>query len=132
MSSSTSSRGTPFSDSSDGAFMTPPDSDEKLDPAQERVLRKLRGFAAFSGLLMAFGFLALFGAIGYRVVSGWKSTPATIEGTIRLPKDARVLSASLSEGTIAVTIERQGAVETRFFDIKDHTPRGTIGYAAEP
>lgn len=112
--------------------MTSPDQDDKLDPAQERVLRKLRGFAAFSGLLMGFGFLALFGAIGYRVVAGWKSAPANFEGTIRLPKGARVISAVPSGDLIAVTIERDGMVETRFFEAGGHAPRGTIGYAAEP
>ncbi len=96
------------------------------------MLRKLRGFAAFSGLLMAFGFLALFGAIGYRVVIGWKSAPAQIEATLRLPKGARVLATSVGEGLIAVTIDRGGTVETRLFDVRDHSPRGVIGYAAEP
>lgn len=81
---------------------------------------------------MAFGFLALFGAIGYRVVIGWKSAPAEIAATLRLPKDARVLSTSVGDGLIAVTLERGGTVETRLFDLKDHTPRGVIGYAAEP
>ncbi len=91
--------------------MTSPDpDDDKLDPAAERVLRKLRGFAAFSGLLMGFGFLALFGAIGYRVVVGWKSAPVQITGTIQLPKGANVLSAVLSGDIIAVTLERDGGI----------------------
>ena len=105
--------------------------EDKLDPAQERVLRKLRGFAAFSGILMGFGFLALFGAIGYRVMAGWKSAPSTIEGIVRLPKEARIVSTALSDGLLAVTVERQGVFETRFFDAKDHAPRGVVTYAAE-
>jgi hypothetical protein len=113
--------------------MNSPDQDEKLDPAAERVLRKLRGFAAFSGLLMGFGFLALFGAIGYRVVAGWKSAPAQVSGTILLPKGARVLSVVPSADIIAVTVERDGgAVETLLFDATSHAPRGRIGFAPEP
>lgn len=97
------------------------------------MLRKLRGFAAFSGLLMGFGFLALFGAIGYRVVAGWKSTPAQVSGTILLPKGARVVSAVPSGDVIAVTVERDGGViETLFFDGTTHVPRGRLGFAPEP
>lgn len=113
--------------------MNSPDQDEKLDPAQERVLRKLRGFAAFSGILMGFGFLALFGAIGYRVVAGWKSAPAQYTGTILLPRGAKVLSAVPSGDVIAVTVEREGgAIETLFFDAASRAPRGRVTYAPEP
>ncbi|MCJ8143891.1 hypothetical protein MKI84_13280 [Ancylobacter sp. A5.8] len=112
--------------------MTSPDADDKLDPQQERILRKLRGFAVGSGVLMGFGFLALFGAIGYRVVVGWQSVPETISGTIQLPQGSQVLSAMVSADLIAVTIERQGLVETRFFDAKTRAPRGTLGFAGEP
>lgn len=96
------------------------------------MLRKLRGFAAISGLLMGFGFLALFGAIGYRVVVGWKSTPAEFSGTIQLPKGAEVRSAVISGDMIAVTLTREGRVETRFFDLATRAPRGAIGFASEP
>lgn len=96
------------------------------------MLRKLRGFAAVSGLLMGFGFLALFGAIGYRVVVGWKSTPDEFAGTIQLPKGAEVRSAVISGDLIAVTLSRGGIVETRFFDLATRAPRGAISFASEP
>ncbi|MDR6951547.1 hypothetical protein J2X65_000896 [Ancylobacter sp. 3268] len=112
--------------------MPSPDTDDKLDPQQERVLRKLRGFAAFSGILMGFGFLALFGAIGYRVMVGWKSVPKEISGTIMLPQGAQVVSSTVSDGLLAVTVNRQGVVETRLFDIETRAPRGIISYAHEP
>ena len=96
------------------------------------MLRKLRRFAAFSGLLMGFGFLALFGAIGYRLMVGWKSAPTTIEGTIALPKGARVISAVRSEGLVAVTLEQDGRIQTRFFDAATLAPRGSLSYATEP
>ncbi|MCS0496424.1 hypothetical protein [Ancylobacter mangrovi] len=111
--------------------MTSPDSEDQLDPAAERVLRKMRGFAAFSGLLMGFGFLAVFGAIGYRVVVGWKSKPAEITGTIRLPEGAQVRSAMVSGDLIAVTVERAGVVETHFFDVATRAPRGVLTFASE-
>lgn len=97
------------------------------------MLRKLRGFAAFSGLLMAFGFLALFGAIGYRVMVGWKSAPTEIGGTILLPKGASVVSAVPSGDLLAVTVEQaDGTRATLFFDAASKAPRGRIGYAQEP
>lgn len=96
------------------------------------MLRKLRGLATFSGVLMGFGFLALFGAIGYRVVVGWKSTPKEINSTIRLPNGADVLSATVSDGIMAVTVRREGHVETRLFDAETRAPRGIVTYANEP
>lgn len=105
---------------------------DRLDPAQERVLRKVRRFTTVSALIMGAGFLALFTAIGYRAVAGWKSTPATIEGIIRLPAGSNVLSTTVSGDMIAVTLQRQGVVETRLFDARTHAPRGLIGYANEP
>lgn len=96
------------------------------------MLRKLRSFALFSGLIMALGFLAVFGAIGYKLMSGRKSAPADIAGTIQLPKGADVRSAVISGDLIAVTLERDGRVETRFFDLATRAPRGVLGFASEP
>lgn len=96
------------------------------------MLRKLRGFATFSGVLMGFGFLALFGAIGYRVAVGWKSAPKEIAATLRLPAGAQVLSTSIAEGRVAVTLTRNGITETRLFDLETGAPRGVLSYAAEP
>lgn len=96
------------------------------------MLRKLRRFALFSGLIMALGFLAVFGAIGYKLMSGRKSAPADIAGTIQLPKGSMVRSAVISGELIAVTLERDGRVETRFFDLATRAPRGTLGFASEP
>ncbi len=33
---------------------------------------------------------------------------------------------------IAVTLERGGIVETRFFDAATHAPRGALTFASEP
>lgn len=96
------------------------------------MLRKLRSFALYSGLIMALGFLAVFGAIGYKLMSGKKSASADIAGTIQLPKGSNVRSAVISGELIAVTLERDGTVETRFFDLSTRTPRGVLGFASEP
>lgn len=81
---------------------------------------------------MLLGFLAVFGAIGYKLMSGRKSAPAEIAGTIQLPKGANVRSAVVSGDLIAVTLERGGIVETRFFDLATRAPRGVLGFASEP
>ncbi|MPT21971.1 MAG: hypothetical protein E2577_02575 [Starkeya sp.] len=112
--------------------MTSPDSDDTLDPAAERVLRRMRRFAAFSGLIMLLGFLAVFGAIGYKLMSGRKSAPAEIAGTIQLPKGAEVRAAVISGDLIAVTVLRDGRVETHLFDLETRAPRGVLGFASTP
>lgn len=111
---------------------SPVPDDDKLNPAQERVLRKLRRFAAFSGVIMILGFIAVFGAIGYKLLSGRKSAPAEIAGTIQLPKGANVRAAVISGDLIAVTLERGGLVETRFYDLATRAARGSLSFASEP
>ncbi|MDQ0511717.1 DUF6476 family protein [Ancylobacter amanitiformis] len=112
--------------------MTSPDSDgDRLSPAQERVLRKVRRFAAFSGLIMLLGFIAVFGAIAYKLMGARKSA-ADISGTIQLPKGASVRSALVAGDLIAVTVERGGVVETRLFDLATRAPRGVLTFASEP
>lgn len=92
----------------------------------------MRRFAAFSGLIMLLGFLAVFGAIGYKLIAGRKSAPAEITGTLQLPKGADVRSVTVSGDLIAVTVAREGRVETHFFDLATRAPRGVLGFASAP
>jgi hypothetical protein len=100
-----------------------------LDPQQEAMVRKLKRMALFSSLLMIAGFLAVFGVIAYRLSASPapSSQPAAIPAiTNALPKGSRVLSTAVSDGRIAVTIERDGVTEVRVFDLVTLQLRGTL------
>jgi hypothetical protein len=49
-----------------------------------------------------------------------------------LPKGARVLTTAVSEDRIVVTIEVNGAVEIRTFELKTLKPAGRLKFATEP
>lgn len=120
------------------------DADEKpLDPAVERVRRKLVRFVAINlGLLFA-ALMAVLAAIVYKTsFSGGDSggevsmvpAPADagiIEGTITLPTGARLLGHSLSGNRIALDVELAGG--QRSILLYDIAERRIIGsFAIQP
>ena len=105
--------------------------DEPLDPAQTRVVRRLRGLMILSSLIMIVGFLAVFGVIAYRLSIG-AERGRNAESNVNLPKGARVVSTAVSEGRLVVTIEIAGVVEVLIFDLATLEPRGRMRITTEP
>lgn len=91
------------------------------------MVKKLRRMAVFSSILMIGGFLAVFAVIAYRL-SNMPAAPASAIPAITnaLPKGSRVVSTAVSDGKIAVTIEREGLTEVRVFDLSTLQLRGTL------
>lgn len=104
--------------------------DEKetpLDPAQERLQRRLTRLVRISGVTMAAGLIAVFSAILYRTVNRPSTAHAgpTLEIAVPAPSGATILSSSASgdlltmivdapEGRTAVVVDlRNGAVVAR-------------------
>ena len=110
---------------------SPTRDDEPLDPAQTRVVRRLRGLMILSTLIMVGGFLAVFGVIAYRLSIGAEKG-RNAESTVSLPRGARVVSTAVSEGKLVVTVEIAGAVEVRIFDLTTLEPRGRMRITTEP
>jgi hypothetical protein len=81
--------------------------EKPLDPAVERVRKKLVRFVAINLGLLLIALMAVVGAIVYR--SGTPTPKPASEqqmaGTIRLPAGARIVSQSLSGDRIAFDIE---------------------------
>ncbi|MGJ8531248.1 MAG: hypothetical protein ACSHYC_03640 [Alphaproteobacteria bacterium] len=99
------------------AQIDPLDDEEKpLDPAVERVRIKLRRLLMGSSLIMVLGFIAVFGALYYRITQTSESDDATaaannmvlpeIAATLSLPSDLGVLiDVSLSRGQLVASFE---------------------------
>ncbi|WP_157016500.1 fimbrial protein [Mesorhizobium xinjiangense] len=94
------------------------DGEEKpLDPAMERVRRKMVRLLVISIGIMMVGLMAVLAAIVYKAASGDEApaqAPAAIpvtpgegiaQGTIRLPQGARVVSQSVAGGAISLNVE---------------------------
>lgn len=95
------------------------DEDEKpLDPAVERVRRRVLRFMAINMAVLFLALMAVAIAIVYRLGSDDGETPPgeagtaagemAAEGVIELPAGARIVSQTLSDGLLAVRIELAG------------------------
>ncbi|MEM8852262.1 MAG: fimbrial protein [Pseudomonadota bacterium] len=78
------------------------ETEEPLDPAMERVRRKLIWLLAISGGVMAVGFLTVIVAVMYRV-SQVSVEETVAEVTLDVPASA-VLSATVADGHLILTI----------------------------
>lgn len=91
--------------------------DEKpLDPATEKLRRKMVRLLAVSIGVMMVGVMAVLGAIVYKINAGGRevamretgSTPLaleTLEGRIELPDRAQIVSASLDAGRVLLQLK---------------------------
>ena len=110
-------------------------SDEISDPEAARLAGKIRRLMLISAVTTAIAIGAVFAVIGYRVFRAEGSAPpppAATDLTITLPKGARVLGTSFSEGRIAVTLEIAGSTEVRLYDAKTLKPAGRLRFNSEP
>jgi hypothetical protein len=49
-----------------------------------------------------------------------------------LPKGARIVSTAVADDRLVVTVESQGALEVRTFDLRTLRPTGRLRFATEP
>lgn len=83
--------------------MTDPQEDAELDPAMERVRRKLVRLLAVSSAIMAVGLVAVLVAVIYRVSENAASPGPAV--SVDLPVAAHdVRAATVGEGSLVLTI----------------------------
>jgi hypothetical protein len=104
---------------------------EPAESAAAQVVARARLMMLISALTTALAIGAVVAVIGFRMFHIGAVTPAS-EGTIVLPKGARVISTSASAGRVAVLIELDGNNELRTFDIKTLKQTGRLRFTQEP
>ena len=76
---------------------------------------------------------AVVGTIGYRVYRAGESGSGTItDGTVFLPKGARVVSTTVSGNQIVVTLDNNGTTEVRIYDRKTFQQIGRLRFNTQP
>ena len=111
--------------------MSHPDDEQPLDPAAARMVARVRWLMIISGLTTMLAVAAVIGVIGYRVFRSEGSAAPTEVMTL-LPKGARIVSTAVAEDRLVVTVESQGALEVRTFDLRTLRPTGRLRFATEP
>ena len=102
-----------------------------LDPAAERLRRKLVRLLLGSGLIMMLGLIAVFAAIVYKTgllgsdpVRRTPTAQATAEATIRVPPGARLVSADLDAAQALLTLDSAEGTTLLLVDLASGTVVG--------
>jgi hypothetical protein len=75
--------------------------------------------------------IAVLAVVSYRLLRSDGSASAT-EVTALLPKGARIVSTAVADDRIAVTVEVNGGIEIRTFDLRSLRQTGRLRFATEP
>src|SRR5579885_404206 len=99
--------------------------DEELTPEQAQLFARVKRLMALPLPIMAAAFLTVFGVIGYRLYfkTPQRASPP-IERVMNLPRGAKVISVTVSDGKIAVTVETGGVTEVLLYDQTNIQPAG--------
>ena len=111
--------------------MSDPDDEKPLDPAAARIVSRIRWMMVISAVTTLFAIVAVLGVVSYRLLRSEGSAPAA-DVTAMLPKGARIVSTAVADDRIAVTIDVNGAIEVRTFDLRSLKPAGRLRFATEP
>ena len=103
-------------------------SDEKPNPQAERAIAKVRLLMLIASVTTFVAIGAVVFVIGYRVFHAGGSTLAItpFELQASLPAGSKVMSATVSDGQLIVTLEINGETSVWFYDVKTLRPLGRI------
>ena len=108
---------------------------QAADPSPDAMaptLARARLLMFISAVTTAVAIAAVIGVIGYRVFgNGGSGTATIVDGTVMLPKGAHVVSTTIGDGRIVVTLEVNGAEEVRIFDLKTMQQTGTLRFGTK-
>jgi hypothetical protein len=107
------------------------DDEKPLDPAAARIVSRVRWMMAISAFTTFAAVIAVLAVVSYRLLRSDGSASAT-DVTALLPKGARIVSTVVADDRIAVTVDVNGGVEIRTFDLRSLRQTGRLRFATEP
>jgi hypothetical protein len=107
------------------------DDDKPLDPAAARIVRRVRWMMAISALTTLIAVVAVLGVVSYRLLRS-EGSASMADVTAMLPKGARVVATAVADDRIAVTVDINGAIEVRTFDLRSLRQTGRLRFVTEP
>jgi hypothetical protein len=111
--------------------MTDPVSDEEkpLDPAQAKIVARVRWLMLLSGMATILGIAVVIGVISVKLFRGGDTV---FDATALIPKGARIVQTAVAGDYVVVTLDVGGATEIRSFDAKTLRQVGRLRFALEP
>jgi hypothetical protein len=113
------------------------------DAAAAGVIAKVRRLMLVSMAITVIAVGSVFGFIGYRMYKGDgvaaktadklpESSPIPTDVTLSLPRGARVVQSAVANDRLVMTLEIDGKLEVRTFDLKTLQPTGRLNFSATP
>jgi hypothetical protein len=113
------------------------------DADAAHVIAKVRRLMLVSLTVTILAVGSVFGFIGYRIFKGEGTTAKTAdklpeasaiptEMTLALPRGARVVQSAVANDRLLITLEVDGKLEVRTFDVKTLQPAGRLNFSATP
>jgi hypothetical protein len=113
------------------------------DADAARVIAKVRRLMLVSLTVTMLAVGSVFGLIGYRIFKGEGTTAKTAdklpeasaiptEMTLALPRGAKVVQSAVANDRLLITLEVDGTLEVRTFDVKTLQPAGRLNFSATP
>ena len=123
--------------------LVPDEPEAKPDPDAERVIAKVRKLMLVSMAVTVIAVGSVFGLIGYRVFKGEGTTAKTADKlpaasaiptdvTLSLPRGARVIQSAVAGDRLVMTLDIDGKVEVRTYDVKTLQPAGRLNFSGTP
>jgi hypothetical protein len=107
------------------------DDDKPLDPVAAKMIARVRWMMVISALTTLFAVVAVLGVVSYRLLRA-DGSASMADATALLPKGARIVATVVAGDRIAMTIEVNGAVEIRTFDLRSLKQTGRLRFVTEP
>jgi hypothetical protein len=113
------------------------------DAAAANVIAKVRRLMLVSMAVTVIAVGSVFGFVGYRIFKGEgmvekkadklpESSPIPNDVTLSLPRGAKVIQSAVANDRLIMTLEIDGRIEVRTFDVNTLQPAGRLNFSATP
>ena len=113
------------------------------DAAAANVIAKVRRLMLVSMAVTVIAVGSVFGFVGYRIFKGEgmvekkadklpESSPIPTDVTLSLPRGAKVIQSAVANDRLIMTLEIDGKIEVRTFDVNTLQPAGRLNFSATP
>jgi len=121
-----------------------PGEEPKPDPDAANVIAKVRKLMLVSMAVTVIAVGSVFGFIGYRIFKNDGATTAKTadklpeasaipaDMTLALPRGARVIQSAVAGDRLVITLEVDGKIEVRTFDVNTLQPAGRLNFSGTP
>ncbi len=108
--------------------------DQPSDPQTAAAVARVRRLMLIASLTTVIAVAFVFVVIGYRLFHLQGSAPSPPQAGLAatLPAGAKVLSSAVGDGRVVLTVEVNGAVELRSFDLNTLKPLARLRLETRP